>query len=218
MSAGGSTNMVHFETVYLIASPAWLQLTFNKLKDKHMTAQHSVKRIIGIDIHPRCFAAAALTVNKKQLWLHPRIEMTDLKQWLEKNVMAGDILVLESGSNSFSFAKKVIAYDVQCVVLDSVKVGKISKSYLKTDKQDAVKIGKIYLSGLADEVWQPDKKTVLRRQVLSKYVQCNKTITKTKNMIKSFLIENGINFPKGKKIYSPAGRQWLQKHLSLIHI
>jgi transposase len=167
------------------------------------------KRVIGIDIHPRCFAAAALTINKKQLWLHSRVEMVDLDKWLEKNILPGDILVLESGSNSFFFAEKVAACDAECIVLDSVKVGKISKSYLKTDKEDAVKIAKVYLSGLAEEVWKPDLKTVLRRQVLSKYVQTNKTINKTKNMIKSFLVENGVNFPKGKKVYSKEGKAWV---------
>ena len=65
-------------------------------------------RIIGIDIHPRCFAAAALTVNKKQLWLHSRVEMSDLDHWFKKHIYAGDLLVLESGSNSFAFAEKFI--------------------------------------------------------------------------------------------------------------
>jgi transposase len=165
-------------------------------------------RIIGIDIHPRCFAAAALTVNKKQLWLHSRVEMSDLDHWFKKHIYAGDLLVLESGSNSFAFAEKAKDYDIECVILDSVKVGKISSSYLKTDKEDAVKIAKIYLSDLAGEVWQPDKKTVLRRQVLSKYTHNNKTVNKTKNQIKSFLVENNIFFPKGKKIYSVEGKEW----------
>ena len=125
------------------------------------------------------------------------------------------ICVLESGSNSFSFAKKVIAHNVQCIILDSVKVGKISKSYLKTDKEDAVKIATIYLSGLANQIWQPDQKTVLRRQVLSKYTQNNKSIIKAKNMIKSFLVENGISFPKGKKVYSTQSKNWLLNHDAL---
>ena len=174
------------------------------------------RRIIGIDIHPRCFAAAALTINKKKLWVHSRIEMTDLEKWLSKNVHPGDVLVLESGCNSFSFAKKVIEHDVECIILDSVKVGKINKSYLKNDKDDAVKIAKIHLSGLADdEVWQPDSKTIMRRQILSKYNQMNRSITKSKNMIKSFLVENGLNFPKGKKVFSKESKQYLLKHQEL---
>ena len=164
--------------------------------------QTVIKRIIGIDIHPRCFAAAALTVNKKLLWLQKRIELVDVDKWLKKNIAPGDILVLESGSNSFFFAEKVAAYDAECIILDSVKAGKISKAYLKNDKIDAVKIAKIYLSGLADEIWQPDSQTVLRRQVLSKYNSAKKSINKTKNKIKSFLVENGISFPKGKKVFS----------------
>ena len=174
------------------------------------------RRIIGIDIHPRCFAAAALTINKKTLWVHKRVEMVDLDNWLTKNICAGDVLVLESGSNSFFFAKKVIEHGVECIILDSVKVGKVNKSYLKNDKDDAVKIAKIHLSGLADdEVWQPDPKTIMRRQILSKYNQANKSITRGKNQIKSFLVENGLSFPKGKKVYSKESKEQLLKHESL---
>ena len=136
--------------------------------------------------------------------------MTALDNWLSKNIHSGDVLVLESGSNSFFFAKKVIDYGAECIILDSVKVGKVNKSYLKNDKDDAVKIAKIHLSGLADdEVWQPDPKTIMRRQVLSKYNHANKSINRGKNQIKSFLVENGLSFPKGKKVYSKESKQIL---------
>ena len=173
------------------------------------------RRIIGIDVHPRCFAAAALTINKKKLWVHDRVEMVDLETWLARNIYSGDVLVLESGCNSFSFAKKVIEKGIECIVLDSVKAGKINKSYLKNDRDDAVKVAMIYLSGLADEIWQPDPKTIMRRQILSKYNQANKSITKTKNQIKSFLVENGLNFPKGKKVFSKESKQILLSHQEL---
>ena len=168
-------------------------------------------RIIGIDLHPRCFAAAGLKNSDNILWVHKRVELNDLEKWLNKNLNSTDTLVIEAGSNSKEFAKRVTEYGVPCLILDSVKVGKISKSYLKHDKDDAVKIAKVYLSGLADGIWRPDHKTNIRRQVLIKYNQCNKSITKHKNMIRSFLTEHMICVPKGFALFSLQGQEWAEK-------
>ena len=136
------------------------------------------ERIIGVDIHPCCIAATAFTLKGEKLWLHNRVEMYDLKHWLYKNITSRDTLVIEACNNSFEFARIVSEFGAQCVVLNSIQVGQIGKAYCKTDKEDCVKIAKIYLSGLTEKVWQPDQKTILRREVLKKYQQSNKAVTK----------------------------------------
>ena len=49
------------------------------------------------------------------------------------------------------------------------QAGKVGKVYCANDRVDAVKIARIYLSGLAALVWQPDPKTLERREVFSAY-------------------------------------------------
>ena len=173
--------------------------------------QTQKSRIIGIDLHPSCFAAAAFSKGKKQLWLHERIEIGDLKNWLENNIKSTDTLILEAGCNSFEFCRIVTTFGAGCIILDSIKVGQIGKTYCKTDKHDAQKIAKIYLSDLANNVWVPDKKTTLRREVLSKFQQAKKSLTKTKNMIRSYMTEHNLQKPQGLKLYTEKGKIWLKK-------
>lgn len=166
-------------------------------------------RVIGIDLHPSCFAAAFFSKRKAPLTNHRKVNMADIDNWMANNLDPTDTLVLEAGCNSFAFARKAAEHGVACVVLDSVKVGQVRKSYLKTDKDDAVKIAKIYLSGLAGEIWQPDAKTATRRELLSKHQQFSKALTRHKNMIRSYATSHGIVIPRKVDIHSEAGKNWL---------
>jgi hypothetical protein len=44
---------------------------------------------------------------------------------------------------------------VEAVVLESQRAGQIRTTYCANDRLDAVKLGRIYLSGLAKLVWHP---------------------------------------------------------------
>ena len=45
-------------------------------------SKNQEQRIIGVDVHPYCIAAAAFNLKGEKLWSHSRIEMYDLKHWL----------------------------------------------------------------------------------------------------------------------------------------
>ncbi|MCM8528035.1 MAG: IS110 family transposase [Lentisphaeraceae bacterium] len=168
-------------------------------------------RVIGIDLHPSCFAAAAMKNQHQKLWLHPKINITDLDNWLKNNIRPSDVLVVEAGANSTVFCKTVVKFGAQCIILDSIRVGQIKKAYCKTDKEDCVKIAKCYLSGLSNKVWTPDNDTVIRREVLVKFQQAKKAVTKVKNMINSYLTTYNLAKPKGLRVYSEKGKGWLLK-------
>ena len=58
---------------------------------------------------------------------------------MRNNVKSHDVMVLEAGCNSFEFVKTAKSLGLNAIVLDSVKVGQLSKSYCKNDSIDAVK-------------------------------------------------------------------------------
>ena len=135
-----------------------------------------------MDIHPEVFSASALentdAQTARELFMHHRVDMTRLEQWARKNMQLGDLFIMEAGSNSFETAKRLKKLGCHVVVLESFRVGQIGKSYLKDDKEDARKIARVYLSGLAHEVWQPDELTRERREVLASYTKAKKDTTR----------------------------------------
>jgi hypothetical protein len=93
-------------------------------------------------------------------------------------------VVLEASANSFSIAERLRAIDRVPVILESQRAAKIGQAYLANDRVDAVKIARIYLSGLARRaVWQPDARTRERRELLSTYQRCIKESTRAPGSI-----------------------------------
>lgn len=169
-------------------------------------------RVIGMDIHPTVFSACALmhrAGKEQEAFLHDRVDMDDLERWFRKHHQVGDHFVMESGCNSFETAERLQALGAEVTILESYRIGQIQKAYLKTDKVDARKIAKVYLSGLGTHVWQPDEKTRTRREVFAVYERATRECTRQRNHIWAWLTQHGIKRPKGVKLTQQSGLFWL---------
>lgn len=164
-------------------------------------------RAIGLDIHPDTFAAAILDGRDP---LQARVAQSVTRQpleglcaWAARHTRSEDLLILEASANSFAVAERLQGIGRQVYILESHRAGQIGKSYLANDKVDAAKIARIYLSGLAIKVWQPDAETRQRRELLSTYQRCVKDSTRAQQHLRSFLNEHALRLPKGFRLCRP---------------
>lgn len=161
-------------------------------------------RVIGLDMHPDIYTAAALagsdpaTAKVERLW--DGLPVARLVNWARKNVRSSDVLVLEASGNSFEMAERLREAGFRVAVLESHQAGQIRSAYCNNDKISAVKLARIYLTGLAREVWQPDPLTRTRREILHAHRKCVTATTRMRNRIRSFLNSHGIRLPKGFRL------------------
>src|SRR5207248_10756013 len=87
---------------------------------------------------------------------------------------------------------------------ESHRAGKVGKTYCATDRVDAIKIARIYLSALSPLVWQPVAKTRERREVFSAYQAVVKEGMRLKQQIKSMLNEHCVRLEKGIRLSLPS--------------
>jgi len=164
-------------------------------------------RAVGLDIHPDTFAAAILKgrdpLNARVIHSITRQPLEALCAWAARHTSTEDILIIEASSNTFTVAERLRAIGRQVLILESHRAGQIGKSYLANDKIDAAKIARIYLSGLAIHVWQPDSETRQRRELLSTYQRCVKESTRAQQHLRSFLNEHALRLPKGFRLCRP---------------
>jgi hypothetical protein len=164
-------------------------------------------RAVGLDIHPDTFAAAILdgrdALRARLVASITRQPLAALGAWAARHTTAEDILILEASANSFAIAERLTALGRQVFILESHRAGQISQSYLANDKVDAAKIARIYLSGLAIKVWQPDAETRQRRALLSSYQRCVKDSTRSQQHLRSYLNEHALRLPKGFRLCRP---------------
>jgi transposase len=170
-------------------------------------------RVIGMDIHPTLFSACVLentnAKTAKELAMYHQVDMDDLEKWFKKNHCTGDLYVMESCNNSFETAKRLKKQGAHVVVLESFRIGQIHKAYLKDDKVDARKIARVYLSGLATTVWQPDEQTRERREILAVYERVKRDSVRYRNRIWGWLTQHGIKKPKNLKLSEQSGLDWI---------
>lgn len=170
----------------------------------------SVGRVVGLDLHPEVFSAAVLsgwdaaTAQVVQNW--DRWPTRDIARWGCK-LQAGDVVVLEATGNTFDAVERLRACGVKTVVLETQRAGQIRTAYCANDRTDAVKLARIYLSGLARIVWEPDAPTRERRDVLHRYLRAVCDAARARNRLTSFLSDHGTRLPRGTRLTQPSGRQ-----------
>ena len=187
------------------------------LTTKHMkAAKEKINRIIGLDMHPDVFAAAALEKTSADLsrvfWVQDRLLTANLETWAKKHLQQGDLLVLEASGNSFEVASRFHALGYTCLVLESHQSSHIRENFCNDDKHSAAKLARVYLSGLAKIVWQPDETTRQMREVFFTHRAAVKDCTRLRNRIRTHLNEHCVRLPKGTPLTQQKG---LDKALSM---
>jgi transposase len=166
------------------------------------------ERIVGLDVHPDSFAGAIL--QGRDPWqarvvsTSTRVALPLLEKWALRHTRESDVLVMEASGNAFAVAERLRVFKRKALILDSHSAGKVGKTYCATDRVDAIKIARIYLSALSPLVWQPDKKTRERREVFSAYQAVVKEGTRLKQQIKSMLNEHCVRLEKGFRVSHPS--------------
>lgn len=160
-------------------------------------------------MHPDVFTAAALEKTtadlSKVLWVQDRLSTASLEGWAKKHLRSGDLLVLEASGNSFEVASRFHALGYTSLVLESMQASKIKENFCNDDRHSAVKLAKVYLSGLAKIVWQPDETTREMREVFFSHRATVKDCTRLRNRIRTFLNEHCVRLPKGTRLTQESG-------------
>jgi len=186
------------------------------MKTEPKTKDKPEKRIIGVDMHPDVFSAAALRgANAAQTqteWIHDRQPVASLEAWAKKHLTEDDTVALEASGNSFEVVARLHRVGITAVVLESAQAAKVKENFCNDDRHSAVKLARVYMSGLAKIVWKPDEQTRERREVLFTYRNAVKDCTRLRNRIRSTLNEYCVRLPKGTRLTEESG---LKKALSL---
>jgi len=189
--------------------------------------RRSKSRIVGLDVHPDSFAGAILQGmdpwKARVVSTSTRVALPLLEKWVLRHTREEDILVMEASGNAFCVAERLRALKHKVVILESHRAGKVGKTYCATDRVDAIKIARIYLSALSPVVWQPDTKTRERREVFSAYQAVVKEGMRLKQQIKSMLNEHCVRLEKGFRLSHPSAlgrllrrRKWTEAQKMLL--
>lgn len=172
-----------------------------------MTCAVRARCAVGLDAHPDVFTAAVLkgsdAASARVATVSPSLPLTQLEAWFMQHTTPDDQIVLEASGNSFEIQRRLADIGRNAQVLESRRAGQIAKAYCAHDKGDAIKIARIWLSGLAHIVWMPDEITCVRRETLHRYERAVSDDTRCRNRLRSFLSDHGVRLPPGTRLTRP---------------
>jgi transposase len=182
------------------------------MKEKKQNEPVEQGRVIGLDLHPDLFSAAALegleAGSARVVAQWDQLATSKLEKWAQ-GLKAQDVVVLEASGNSFEAAQDLHRLGLKVLVLESQQASKVRTNYCNNDRVSAVKLARVYLSGLAKIVWQPDAKTRERRELLHAHRKSVATTTRTKNRLKAFLNEHRVRLKPGMRLTQPNAAKML---------
>ena len=166
-----------------------------------------VRKVYGLDAHPTMFSLALLSgedaLQARTEWVVDRQPLDRLVEFIKKRTEDGAEIALEASGNSFELAERIEACGRHPVVLESQSVGKVGKSYCATDRVDAIKIARVWFSGLAHVVWRPDPRTRELRQMFFAHRNAVEDSTRARNRLWAWFNDLGIKQP-GQKLLARA--------------
>src|SRR5215472_17426332 len=99
-------------------------------------------------------------------------------------------VVIEATGNTLAVAKYMAPHIKRVVIANPVQVRAIAHAKVKTDKIDALVLGKLHAAGFLPEVWRPDEATERLRREVSRRAAIVNARTRLKNRIHSALNAN----------------------------
>lgn len=179
----------------------------SKRQAENAVEEVAADRVIGLDAHPYMFTAAVVTGQDartaKTEKVYDRIPLDQLERVMKTATTPKDVMVLEASGNAFSIVARLAAIGRRALVLDSAAAASIGKRYAITDKIDAIKLARVYISGLADIVWTPDAKAAERRELFFAYENAKRDSTRMRNRLWNWLSCHGMKSPKRQHLSNP---------------
>jgi transposase len=157
------------------------------------------RRYVALDIHKHYCVMAGVDREGRVLLPPVRVEHADLEEWLKKNLLASDQVVIESTTNAWHVYDLLEPLAERVVVANPIKVKQIACARVKTDIRDTLILARLLAANLVPEVWVPPVHVRQLRQLLSQRRQLVETHTQIVNRMHSVAHRHHLQHARGKR-------------------
>ena len=159
---------------------------------------------IGLDVHARSVAAAAIDGVTGELFQHKLTpDPEDIQSWIDH--LPGPVAVAyEAGPTGFGLYRHLTNVGIRCEVAAPSKLQKPPGERVKTDAKDALHLAKLVRLGEITPVVVPTEDQEAARDLVRAREACRGDLMRVRHRLSKLLLRHGI-------IYSGGGA-WTGKH------
>jgi len=177
---------------------------------KTTTEAIPIERYIAIDIHKHYVLIGGMNAQKAWVLRPRKVMMARFPEWVHKNLVGSDAVVIESTSNAWEIYDLIAPRVGKIVVANPLKVGQIAGAKVKTDKLDVERLVTLLIADIVPEVWVPPQHVRDLRALISHRWRLHKQIAMTKNRLQSFIHRFNLIPPAGQ-LFAEENRTWWQQ-------
>jgi hypothetical protein len=158
----------------------------------------SIIRFFGVDLHKHFLYIAAVN-SLQQIVLKPlKIPLENWPDWARDHLLPTDVLAVESITNPWDFYDGIVSLVAAVQIANAGKLPWITKTRVKTDKHDSIKLAKLCAAGLIPQVWVPPIHIREARCLLAHRRRLVGVQTLTRNRLQSLLHRHMLELPAGE--------------------
>ena len=158
----------------------------------------STTRFFGVDLHKHFIYIAAVN-SLQEIILKPlKKSLEEWPAWARDHLLPTDVVAVESTTNTWDFYDGIVAFVASVQIANAGKLPWITKSRVKTDKHDSIKLAKLCAAGLIPQVWIPPVHIREARCLLAHRRRLVGIQTMTRNRLQSLLHRHMLELPAGE--------------------
>lgn len=169
---------------------------------------------VGIDYHKKSWKVTILSEHYEHKTMSQEPNPVILANYLNRNFPGGDYhAVYEAGFSGFGACRELQKLGVNCSVIHPADVPTSQKErQQKTDKTDSRKLARSLRSNELEAIHVPERKLEADRALSRQRFRIVKDIARTKNRVKSLLLQFGISIPE--RFTVTQSRHWSKNYIN----
>lgn len=164
---------------------------------------------VGVDVHKRSYHVALRREDGHYLtWVGP----ADPKQFVQRLLDIGVVVhgvAQEAGPTGFTLARTLKDAGIECIVAAPSKIPRPVRPGSKTDRLDCIKLAEYAAKGMLRCIAIPNEEEEAERMLMRRRHKIVDNLRKTKQSIKSLLLEAGVPEPAGLANWSQGAMETL---------
>lgn len=154
------------------------------------------ERYFAIDTHREYHRVGGQKEDQEWVVNPRRVGIEKFSEWAQKNLRAGDIVVLETTTKVWETYEIVAPLVSRVWVANAAAVGELAGARVKTDKEDIKRLLKLLFGGIVPEVWVPPAHVRELRVFISYRNRLVKMSTMIRNHLQSLLHKHSLMLPE----------------------
>src|SRR5579863_10455652 len=155
---------------------------------------------VAVDAHKETYAVAIWSLKRNLIaqWnqpANPKGLLGKLKAIIDRI----DLLAYEAGPTGFGLARAAMASGLNVLVAAPSLIPAARSRQAKTDRLDCIRLAELAAKGMLKPACIPSEEEQADRQIIRLREQLVRKLRRDKQQIKSFLLNYGIEAPKGLK-------------------